>query len=146
MASDQEVLSVRFCVPSLGTELVLAQPWKFALWNEQRNKTLIQAFGKKFEGRWDRRGFSHGEVTIPQGTRLLVDRIYIRRGAEAFDSITFRIKKGGCPSKKALEGTRFWAKLKDVNKIVCYPVGSNPEVRELFASFGEPGMRLLDLD
>ena len=148
MTEQNEAVSVRFCIPSLGTEIILAQTWKFTLWNESRNKSLIKAIGKEFT--WERYGGCSdlGEVTVPDGTRLKVDRIYIRQGKgfDKFDSVTFRIGKGGCPGNKKFEKTRFWVKLADVNKIVCYPIGSNPEVKETFAAFASLGMRFLDLD
>jgi hypothetical protein len=50
-------------------------------------------------------------VTLPKGTILRVSRIYIRNGAQAFDSITFSIKK----RKGHKVSGRFWAKLADVN-------------------------------
>ena len=55
-------------------------------------------------------------VTLPKGTVLQVDRIYIRKGLDGFDSVSFRIAKGNTihPQGKAL---RFWAKLHDVNRI-----------------------------
>ena len=49
--------------------------------------------------------------TLKKGTILEIDRIYIRKGAADYSSITFRIK-GGKTSP------RFFAKLEDVNKIV----------------------------
>ena len=57
------------------------------------------------------------KVTFPKGTPLKVDRIYIRNGVQAFDSITFRTTKD-CPDKK-FRSKRFWVKLNDANKI-CY--------------------------
>lgn len=66
------------------------------------------------------------EVTLPKGTELALDRIYIRRGAEGYDSATFRVVD--CPDKKLAPkragGTlsrapRFWAKLPEVNRIEC---------------------------
>lgn len=56
-------------------------------------------------------------VTLPVGTQLSVDRIYIKRGGESFNSITFRTTKI-CPDKK-LASKRFWVKLRDANEIVC---------------------------
>ena len=55
-------------------------------------------------------------VTLPAGTVLEFDRIYIRKGVEAFNSVTFRIPKSN-PDKK-FRSCRFWAKLKDVNKLM----------------------------
>lgn len=54
------------------------------------------------------------ELTIPKGSTLIVRRIYIRNGKQAFDSVTFTIKN--CPDKK-LNNKRFWAKLSHVNEI-----------------------------
>lgn len=68
-------------------------------------------------------------VTIPAGTVLIVDRIYIRKGLEEFNSVTFRIDD--CPDdrlrpkkrKGQFKGqARFWAKLKDVNGILVEAV------------------------
>ena len=57
----------------------------------------------------------HIVATLPANTQLKVDRIYIRQGIEAFNSVSFRIDKvspiGG--------GKRFWAKLHDANQIEC---------------------------
>ena len=72
---------------------------------------------KSFRGK---KQLSYLEVLMPARTILSFDRIYIRKGVEAYDSVTFRIhkKKGNCPNENFL-GTRFWAKLNDVNNIVC---------------------------
>ena len=66
-------------------------------------------------------------MTLPINTILKVVRIYIRQGLEDYDSITFVIedcpilelkskKSGGLYKGKQL---RFWAKLEDVNTIIC---------------------------
>jgi hypothetical protein len=51
------------------------------------------------------------KFTFPKGTKLLVKRIYIRRGAPDFDSVTFSAQNG--PHK----GKTFWCALDDVNYI-----------------------------
>lgn len=61
-------------------------------------------------------------LTIPAGAALTIDRIFIRRGAPDFDSVTFWLKVqkrspitiNGNLVKKSV---RFWAKLDDVNRI-----------------------------
>ena len=53
------------------------------------------------------------EVTLKVGQVLSVDRVYIRRGASDFSSITFNYL--GTP--KGSGRVRFWAKLADVNMI-----------------------------
>ncbi|MCK9446889.1 hypothetical protein M0Q50_08580 [bacterium] len=67
------------------------------------------------------------QVKLPIGSILSVDRIYIRKGAKDFSSISFYVKNLGTiqskvgwgenskiKNKKAL---RFWAKLQDCNNI-----------------------------
>jgi hypothetical protein len=77
------------------------------------------------------------EVALPKGTHLKVDRIYVRKGASDFSSITFFAKNLGeitrpsgyswssqrkMRTKKSL---RFWAKLVDCNTIEFEPKGSS---------------------
>ena len=68
-------------------------------------------------------------ITIPTGTTLAVDRIYIRKGASDYSSITFYAKQlgevtipgsrwsWGNPKSKKVKAQRFWAKLADCNNI-----------------------------
>lgn len=53
---------------------------------------------------------------IPKDSTLIVDRIYVRKGNEQFNSVSFywKDKPLGKGFKKYV---RFWAKLEDVNKI-----------------------------
>ena len=60
-------------------------------------------------------------VTLPKGTQLKIDRIYIRRGSESFSSVTFRTTKI-CPDVR-FKSKRFWAKLQEVNQIVADIIG-----------------------
>ena len=72
-----------------------------------------------------------GQCTLPKGTVLTVDRIYIRKGAEDFDSISFfitkaedtRFKVNKEDKKRAFKKgrIRFWVKLDDANKINYKP-------------------------
>jgi hypothetical protein len=103
MARDRR----RIWIPSLGDKLILKSDWTFALHCEQRNKSLMKYFEMPVTG------FSCmvGEpkiVTLPKGTILKVDRIFIRQGAEGYNSVTFRWSASKC---------RFWVKLYDVNKM-----------------------------
>ena len=111
---------MKLFVPAIGTQLRLTEPWTFKLHAERRNHDLIATLpGYENNNRWGyyrQHGAPIGEITLQAGTVLAVDRIYIRKGAEDFDSITFRIKQSvQYPKKKP----RFWAKLDDANKIVC---------------------------
>lgn len=52
-------------------------------------------------------------ITLPTDSELTIDRIYIRKGASDYSSVSFWVK---LPTNK--KKIRFWAKLEDVNKIV----------------------------
>jgi len=67
---------------------------------------------------YDRGGYKKVEVTIPAGTVIECDRVYIRSFNKArlelgndYDSITWKVIKG---TKVARHG-RFWTKLSDCN-------------------------------
>jgi hypothetical protein len=60
-------------------------------------------------------------VTLPKGTQLKLDRIYVKRGAESFASVTFRTTKI-CPNK-LFTSKRFWVKLREANQIVADVIG-----------------------
>lgn len=65
-------------------------------------------------------------VTLPAGTILAIDRIYIRKGSKDFSSITFFAKNLGkvvttnrySTKAKTKTAFRFWSKLHDCNKIM----------------------------
>lgn len=101
-------------IPPLGTEIELSEPWSFQLHFEYRNFAALEYFKltKNNETKWDhwRDDLSY-PLTLPAGTVLKVDRIYIRKGVRDFDSVTFYMKG----EKKKI---RFWAKLPEVNKII----------------------------
>jgi len=120
---------MRLFVPPLKTVLRLASPWSFDLHHEHRNKKLFAALGLKFIDMQEWRAIEYERtgdrylgvrtlppperVRLPRGTVLVVDRIYIRNGAEDFDSITFRVAE--CSKLKGKP--RFWAKLADCNRM-----------------------------
>ena len=110
---------MRLLIPPLGTELELTEPWTFTLHGEHRNDKLAEklriawteTIGQHPNGY--RKVDRHAEVTLPAGTVLRVDRIYIRSGAGDFDSVTFRLN----PRRRKVLTGRFWAKLADVNRL-----------------------------
>lgn len=55
-------------------------------------------------------------VTLPMGSILSVDRIYIRKGASDYSSISFYLKSHSTLQLK--KKPRFWAKLEDCNNIM----------------------------
>jgi hypothetical protein len=68
-------------------------------------------------------------ITLPKNTELKVDRVFIRKGASDYSSITFNISKtdisfltsqrDGGTMKKGRK-RRFWVKLKDANTMEIY--------------------------
>jgi hypothetical protein len=78
-------------------------------------------------------------ITLPKGTVLAVDRIYIRKGASDFSSITFFAKGLGETEVKnrwsgrttKWKAQRFWAKLSDCNQI-DFDLMEEKEVMSIF--------------
>lgn len=124
---------MRLYVPTNGDKLRLVEEWKFDLYAEEygnRNETLAQRLGLQKSPRPDRFGHVYAryphkaQVSLPVGTVLQVDRVYIRKFNSAsasvdddFDSITFVViehptwQRDG--KKKIM--ARFWVKLRDAN-------------------------------
>lgn len=123
---------MKLYIPTNGERLRLTADWTFTLYSENygnRNKTLFERLQVEKIRRPDQwrgdilRYPVSQEVTLPTETVLQVDRIYIRKGAEEYDSITFYILKHPVwsdPKRKTL--ARFWAKLPEVNTIEFEPV------------------------
>lgn len=140
----------RLSIPELGTKLVLAEDWSFGLHKEMRNTTLFELLGLDWRYNW--RDYHPKNpppvaVTLPKGTELVIDRIYIRKGAKEYSSVTFLVPRkktkkkevtrtatsiGGPQHGQTFNYTavergrpvRFWAKLADVNKIVYEEVAN----------------------
>lgn len=103
-----------------------------APWDPQRTITM-KRFRPEDSGRYDELRHREREleqqrvpVTLPAGTVLAVDRIYIRKGNGDYSSLTFYVKSTSLealqPSTLKARGfkggrKRFWAKLADVNTI-----------------------------
>lgn len=121
-------------IPKIGQKIILMQDWYFKLYAEYRNRSLMMQTGLEEKEcsiltyTWRRNpqdrvaiepwvfqetGLSWREFVIPEKTVLTIDRIYIRKGQQEFDSVSFTIPKCKAFPKR----TRFWAKLDDVNNI-----------------------------
>jgi hypothetical protein len=110
---------VKLYIPSLGDHLRLTAPWTFELHHEYRNETMFALQGIELkDGYFD--ATPPAQVTLPAGSELGIDRIYIRRGAREYDSITFNLLGAKLQDKKRY-GTkarvRFWVKLACANQI-----------------------------
>lgn len=112
---------MRVWIPTVGSVLVLTRDWEFELFNEHRNNSFVKQLGLATAVYWSETPVAT-QQTIPVGTELTVDRIYIRKNASEFDSLTFRVTKTRDPNPIPKVGTRFWAKLHDVNQMECDPV------------------------
>lgn len=134
-------------IPSIGDTITLAKPWTFQLNYEWRNKSLWEHLGKeKREDFNSQKTRNPLPVTLPKGTKLKLDRIYIRKGRKPYDSVSFNlvgakterrtvtttinIYTGGYNQpplfkphsyKTPAQQVRFWVKLEDANKIVYSP-------------------------
>jgi len=126
---DTDALSeqTKIAIPTIGSVFRLVQPWNFMLYVEHRNHSLYNAvFGTdsyvndaRSHNRNQQDGGLFGRTCVlPTGTRLKVDRIYIRKGIADYDSVTLVLPKKGCPDNPTLHG-RFWVKLHDINRISC---------------------------
>jgi hypothetical protein len=129
------------CMPTVGQKVRVldGQTWDFKLYQEHRNHSLYEYVGKPLlpehrrsfyddyvggQKAWDAyRGaktdqppLKHIDVSLPGGSVLTIDRIYLRKGAGEFDSITFILNGAKLEGKKGANArVRFWAKLEDVN-------------------------------
>lgn len=107
---------MKFFIPPLGTKFRLNQHWSFKLMCERRNKTLwdlvsvVQMDNILYRVR--RNQFV--DVTLTDGAILTVDRIYVRAGADAYNSVTFRAEVN---IDGVLRKVRFWVPLSEVNGI-----------------------------
>ncbi len=134
-------------IPSVGDEIRLTEDWHFGLINEDRNSSLMEFTKDPREVEWQSQKQTSCPCMIPAGEVLKIDRIYIRKGKEEYDSITFMWKNkrtqrrekertitswpngfGGPTSSTVVidkipaRPIRFWVKLDDANKIVFEPV------------------------
>jgi len=113
-----------------------------ALRKAEEESESYQAYLRAYKD-WDRRAKEVAvdtiEVTFPVGTVLAVDRIYIRKGASDYSSITFYAKGLGeseitnrwSGRTTKWKARRFWAKLSDCNKIEFELLEEN-EVMSIF--------------
>jgi hypothetical protein len=91
------------------------------LFHEGRNESLLKLIVENYKHEWyfgDKK-MPHETTSMPAGTLLEVDRVYVRTinkratsEEEDYDSVTFKVIDH--PSKKKV---RFWVKLDDVNTI-----------------------------
>jgi hypothetical protein len=95
----------RLTIPTIGTVLTLQRGWTFLLFHESRNHDFAKKLGIEY-GKWSYgRDMNASEVSLPSGTELIVDRVYIRKGNGEYDSITFRLRRRRTRSRPTLIST-----------------------------------------
>jgi len=97
-------------IPTVGTVLELVEDWTFPLHEESRNHKFSKEFRLGYR-EWVRTWGGDVEradlVTLPAGTRLKVDRIYIRKGGGArcegirFRDLLLQLSPEACPGEEA---------------------------------------------
>jgi hypothetical protein len=109
---------MKFNIPSVGYKFLVKQDWAIALYDEYRNSVAHKWLGvKPLVGSNGYRIINSSvPVVIPEGTLLSVDRIYIRKGKDDYDSITFRVL-----GVKGYGVVRFWVKLDELNNLEYTP-------------------------
>ena len=138
----------RFFIPTIGTTIKIIKDTPVTIWVEYRNLKFLEKIVPNYpHGRlcWARNEFNdlppvmkcitqvhenytsynyYTEYTLPKDTRLVVDRVYIRKGKamKEFDSITFRVEK----QKGSNLSGRFWLKRSDVNNLTVEVVKEDP--------------------
>ena len=91
---------MKMYIPNIGDCITLTKTWYIKLFNERRNLDLLKFFEKVKDGielyRKDSRTFE--PVSLPAGTVLKIDRIYLRKGMPDYASVTFIMQNlGGKP-------------------------------------------------
>jgi len=116
-------------IPACGDRITLAQPWQFTLYLEHRNLNFAEAIGID-HSRYQNTGYAWRapldtvSASLPEGTVLECDRIYIRSTSksaasaeESYDSVTWKVVINDKPSRNQ----RFWVKLSDCSNLEYEP-------------------------
>lgn len=121
---------MKLFIPTIGSEMVLSKACPVTIHSEHRNSKFLSSLGIGMDQKYINKTYGNlfvenqslvdrykakvslkeVSITIPAGTVLKVNRIYIRQVAEDFDSMTFQ-----CDGNKDFPKGRFWLKLTDVN-------------------------------
>jgi hypothetical protein len=125
---------MKLYIPEIGDVIKLRKDWEFTLYNESRNVRLFEAFNIEYVNRYYAMdNIPAHNVKLPKNTELKIDRVYIRKGAADYSSLSFFIQSH--PSDDNFKGARFWAKLSDVNEIEFIPVESAINLKIEIKSF-----------
>lgn len=94
-------------VPSIGDVIELRKPWTAHIEDESRNRKYLLSINaiEPFS-----RTYGAYPVSFAMGTKLKIERIYIRQNASGYDSVTVRVV--------GQKNSRFWVKLANFNELV----------------------------
>jgi len=147
-------------IPTIGTRITLTEDWTFTLYGEHRNVKfwlkihgtpkgvdeedayLYDLYERDDDGDITKVGNEmEEETTLPAGSVLRVDRLYIKKNQGDYDSVTFfcesipdsdytRERLPFMSKKVSKVVGRFWVKLDEVNKIMgCWEASTMPKAR-----------------
>lgn len=109
---------MKMFIPALKTKLQVTKDWHISLFCERRNKTL---WDHAAEGRvpmdqipWQHRPGQMALVIVPEGSCLSVERIFIRKDQEGYNSVTLR---GWVEHNGVSKNVRFWVVLDTFNNM-----------------------------
>ncbi|AKF13279.1 hypothetical protein PHIN3_12 [Sinorhizobium phage phiN3] len=128
---------MKFLIPDVGFKLKLTEDFTAKVLNEGRNYGVIMNYpssrklhddtydkAAKERTSWDEWKKFQFDITFPKDTVLTVARVYIRKGAKDFSSVTFNISETPlkCLTLKKQGGTwesygarQFWLNLDQVH-------------------------------
>lgn len=123
---------MKLFIPPLGTRIRLTADWTFEVNPATDYEFRLWADGSRDEDhstmeQWKAWKAKVIHATIPAGTVLSIERIYVRKGQGDYDSVTFRAfqspdstlasKRAGGQRKG--NNFRFFSTLTDANRIEC---------------------------
>lgn len=123
---------MRLYVPRIGDRIKLTADWSFDLYAEHRNMDFFRKQHPDVQNpnRWGWQApLSVALTTLPAGTILRVERVYVRATnqgrdkEDSYDSLTFR----AIDPKTGKGVGRFWVKLPDANRIEFETVSRDGE-------------------
>lgn len=113
-------------IPQVGDEFKIIKNWSCKVFNEYRNAKVFEALSIDTA-----ESNTHIEITLPLGTVIRIERVYVRAPASSYDSVTLRIISSPI---KSLAKARFWVKLSEINKLEFEEVEMN---MDSYAKFSE---------
>lgn len=105
-------------IPEIGTHITNPKNWTFWVINDDRNAALFEAEGVSMAHCYGKKVF---QKTFPKDSVFKIDRIYVRKGNEAYSSVSMLIVDTTEPKQIARKKSkrtfgRFFCSLSEFNK------------------------------